>query len=92
MEIFIPVRKYEVANWNKWIFEIKSSYLSFKRCALLCFLNADCDYFVFTDEFCYFGSFNYFGDGISVENATTEISTIYMKIGIENDTAPSHRY
>merc|ERR1712051_771595 len=68
-----------VSDWNRWIFKTKPSYFSLPKCTLLCFLDVDCDYFVFTKEFCYFGSFNYFGDAISTEN-NTEIITVRLKM------------
>jgi hypothetical protein len=71
--------QYDVSDWNRWIFKTTPSYSSFRKCVLLCFLDVDCDYFVFTDEFCYFGSFIYSGDAISTENPT-EILTVRLKM------------
>ena len=80
-----------VSDWNRWIFKTKPSYFSLGKCVLLCFLDVDCDYFVFTKEFCYFGSFNYFGDAISTEN-NTEIITVRLKItGNADNTIVSYR-
>ena len=81
-----------VSDWNRWIFKTKPSYFSLPKCTLLCFLDVDCDYFVFTKEFCYFGSFNYFGDAISTENII-EIITVRLKMtgNIADNSAVSYR-
>ena len=80
-----------VSDWNRWIFKTKPSYFTLHRCALLCFLDVDCDYFVFTKEFCYFGSFNYFGDAISTENITETITVRLKMTGNADNSAVFYR-
>ena len=72
-------KKAEVGDWNKWIFKKELSYNSIKRCTFLCSMDAECEFFVL-DNFCYFGSFSYFGVPVNIENLSNEVTYVYLKV------------
>ena len=73
----------DVYDWTKFIYKIDQSGMIIRRCIILCSVDATCEYFVFVDNICYFGSFDYDGEVISTNNIS-EVTNVYLKMA-END-------